>query len=253
VEDLVTFALLGSYVLFLVLDFLIPARKFPRVARWRGKGIAFFVLAVGLSTAAPLLWSDWMARHRLIDGSRLGVAGGTLVGFVVLELVVYWYHRMAHRVPFLWRWLHQMHHSAERVDIWGALYFHPLEIIAQTLTGGAVLTLVLGLDPRAAVLTLGVLMFYSLFQHANVRTPVWLGHFIQRPEAHSVHHQRGVHAFNYSDFPPWDMLFGTFRNPATWQAEAGFFDGGSQRLGAMLAGRVVEPTTGDAPRVPLAA
>ena len=36
---------------------------------------------------------------------------------------------------------------------------------------------------------------------ANVRTPQWLGYLVQRPESHSVHHQRGVHAYNYSDLP----------------------------------------------------
>jgi sterol desaturase/sphingolipid hydroxylase (fatty acid hydroxylase superfamily) len=27
-----------------------------------------------------------------------------------------------HRVPFLWRWAHQMHHSAERMDLAGMTY-----------------------------------------------------------------------------------------------------------------------------------
>ena len=53
----------------------------------------------------------------------------------------------------------------------------------------------------------------AIFQHANVRTPRWLGYFVQRPESHSLHHERGVHRDNYSDLPVFDMLFGTFRNP----------------------------------------
>ena len=54
-----------------------------------------------------------------------------------------------------------------------------------------------------------------MFQHWNVKTPRWLGYIIQRPESHGLHHELGVHARNYSDFPLWDMLMGTFVNPET--------------------------------------
>ena len=69
---------------------------------------------------------------------------------------------------------------------------------------------------------------------------------IARPESHSVHHQRGVHAFNYSDLPLWDMVFGTFRNPIEFNAECGFWDGASSQMLPMLAGRDVSeaPSSG---------
>jgi hypothetical protein len=37
----------------------------------------------------------------------------------------------------------------------------------------------------------------------------------------------------------WDILLGTFRNPATFTEPAGFWDGASGRLGSMLVGRDV--------------
>jgi sterol desaturase/sphingolipid hydroxylase (fatty acid hydroxylase superfamily) len=95
----------------------------------------------------------------------------------------------------------------------------------------------LGVSPGAAALAGIYGLFASLFQHANIRTPRWLGYLIQRPEAHGVHHQRGVHAYNYSDLPLWDLVFGTFRNPAVWLEQGGFYDGGSKRTWAMLFGR----------------
>ena len=49
------------------------------------------------------------------------------------------------------------------------------------------------------------------------------------------HHQRGVHGYNYSDFPLWDILLGTFRNPKTWEGETGFDQPADSRYGAMLA------------------
>ena len=54
-----------------------------------------------------------------------------------------------------------------------------------------------------------------------------------------MHHARGVHAFNYADFPLWDLVFGTFRNPRAFEAETGFWDGASKRVGKLLLGRDV--------------
>ena len=66
-----------------------------------------------------------------------------------------------------------------------------------------------------------------------------LGKVITRPESHSLHHERDVHARNYGDIPIFDMLFGTFENPRSFEGKVGFHDGGSKRLGAMLAGRLI--------------
>jgi sterol desaturase/sphingolipid hydroxylase (fatty acid hydroxylase superfamily) len=44
-----------------------------------------------------------------------------------------------------------------------------------------------------------------------------------------------VHYYNYGDFPVWDMLFGTFRNPTHYIGECGFEEPSDKRIGAMLA------------------
>lgn len=44
-----------------------------------------------------------------------------------------------------------------------------------------------------------------------------------------------MHGYNYSDLPLWDWVFGTFRNPATWEGETGFDPPADRRYGAMLA------------------
>ncbi len=83
------------------------------------------------ATVVPLLIPEaWLAQHRLFDGTGLGVVGGTLVGFFVLEGFVYAWHRTAHNVGFLWRGFHQIHHSPQRVDIAGSQLFHPTEMVA---------------------------------------------------------------------------------------------------------------------------
>ena len=217
-----------------------PARSFPRRRGWRWIGVGFLFLLAAVSTFAPLLLpAEWLAAHRLVDGTRLGIAGGTIVGWVVLSFFNYLWHRNAHRFDLVWRGFHQMHHSAQQVDIAGSVLFHPAEMFVFATIPTVVTTLVLGLDPVAAAAVGYIAAFYGMFQHWNVRTPAWLGYVIQRPEAHCVHHQRGVHNFNYADFPLWDLLSGTFRNPPAWHAQAGFEDAASKRLGGMLAWRDV--------------
>ena len=144
-----------------------------------------------------------------------------------------------HNTPVLWRFFHQLHHSAERVDIWGAFYFHPLDMLGFTFLGSLCLVLGFGIGAEAAILINVVSTFCSMFQHANIKTPRWLGYIVTRPESHSLHHERGVHARNYGDIPLFDMIFGTFENPREFNGEVGFHQGGSKRLKDMLLGRVI--------------
>jgi len=236
IVDVIALLPLVTYVVLAVTEHLRPARTFPPRRGWQWIGIGFLVVLATLGTVVPLLLPvDWMAAHRWVDGGRLGIVGGTLAGFLVFELVIYAWHRTAHRVDFLWRGFHQVHHSPRRVDIPGSVLFHPFEMLVQIGLQLFTTVIVLGLDPIAAALVGYLVAFYGMFQHWNVRTPTWLGYVIQRPEAHCVHHRLGLHYYNFADFPPIDMLFGTFRNPRQFMGECGFEAGADERLPAMLA------------------
>ena len=175
----------------------------------------------------------WWTAQRSAPGA------GAATGILVYELVHYCYHRAAHRWNWLWRLGHQLHHSAESVDAFGAYYLHPLDAVLFTTWQVLVFFPLLGLSPEAGAIASAFLAFNGAFQHANIRTPRWLGYIVQRPESHGVHHGRGVHRYNYSDLPLWDLVFGTFRNPGARETpvSAGFYRGGSARLAAMLAFR----------------
>jgi sterol desaturase/sphingolipid hydroxylase (fatty acid hydroxylase superfamily) len=230
---------IGLFAAFAVLELVARGRTFPAVANWRLKGAAFGLLYLALSTIAPLFWDGWLGEHRLFAADTLPLWAQILGGFFAFELGIYAWHRTMHNTPLLWRWFHQMHHSAERVDIWGALYFHPLDTLAFTFLGSLALVLGFGVSAEAAIVITLTATFFGLFQHANIKTPHWLGYVIQRPESHSGHHERGVHARNYSDLPFWDIVFGTFHNPKEFTGQVGFFEGGSKKLGPLLAGRLI--------------
>jgi len=173
----------------------------------------------------------------------LGTGGGALLGLLCGDFVAYWLHRFQHENATLWRLTHQLHHSAERVDVLGAAFMHPLDIAIGSLTTSLAVAL-LGLSPPAVAVAVIITLFMGVLQHLNVRTPVWLGYIMQRPEAHSLHHARGFHAGNYGNLALWDMVFGTFQNPCRFTADAGFYDGASARVVDMLRGRDIQREPG---------
>jgi len=239
--SLCAFAL--ALVAFLVLDRVRPARTFAPRPWWKLKGAVFFAVNFVVSSTVPLWFDGWLAEHRLIDATSLGVGGGALVGLIVLDLVAYLWHRALHAVPWLWR-LHQTHHSAERIDIWSSMLFHPLDMAGFTLMGSVALVFGLGVRPEAALIALTLNNVLALFQHANVATPRWLGYLVQRPENHCEHHARRVHRNNYGSLSIWDMAFGTFSNPRCFEGAVGFYDGASDALGRLLVARSLAPTGG---------
>lgn len=226
----------ATWVVMLVWERLFPARALPPVRGWTFIGL-IFLIAMGFAGAlTPLLIpASWLESHRIFDLSGLGPVWGTAVGYAGVSFVSFLWHRSAHAFSPMWRLTHQIHHAPTRVDIAGSQLFHPTEMIAFTLIGLFVTVVLLGLDPVAAAATGYVAAFYGMFQHWNVRTPQWLGYIIQRPESHSWHHEKGVHARNYADLPIWDILTGGFFNPKDFAPETGFDAPADGRLLAMLA------------------
>lgn len=237
--DPVAQAMLAIYAALMLWEHLAPARALPASPWWRLRGIASFALYFLLSSYLPLLWADTLAAFQLVDLSDLPTLAGAGIGLLVYEAGAYAWHRSLHGNGLLWRWLHQLHHSAERHDSFGAFWFSPLDMVGWTALSSLALTLVVGLSAAATTAVLLTVTLLAIFQHTNVRTPRWLGYLVQRPESHSYHHERGQHRRNYADLPLFDILFGTFHNPHRFALHTGFHEGASLRVGEMLLGRDV--------------
>lgn len=223
------------YGILLLSEACWPARVYRPVPRWRMLGAAFLILNSSIATLTPLLLPlGWMATHRAMDGSKLGVIFGAVAGFLVTSFTLVVWHRLCHASPLLWRLFHQFHHAPDRVDISSAVLAHPLDTAARTALSILIVVPLLGLDPRAAALSGLVSGIYSLVPHWNVRTPGWLGYIVQRPEAHLLHHERNVHSGNYSDFPLWDVLLGSYRTPHGAPAALGFDPPANAQFASML-------------------
>jgi sterol desaturase/sphingolipid hydroxylase (fatty acid hydroxylase superfamily) len=227
-----------TFAVLLLVERRFPARELPRVEGWTKKAVVFFFVTGFLQTAVPALVTFAIGRVTPIHLATLGLVPCVALLLVSCEASSYAIHRTMHSIPWLWRWTHQLHHSAERVDVAGALYFHPLDVAIQAAIT-ALPAAVLGVTPAAAAIAGYVFFFIAVFQHVNVKTPRWLGWIILRPEQHVLHHERGVHRHNYGNFAFVDLLLGTFANPEGFVPEAGFYDGASARLSEMLRGKDV--------------
>ncbi len=139
-----------------------------------------------------------------------------VLGFVLLDLVIYAQHVAFHKVPWLWR-LHRMHHADLDIDVSTGLRFHPIEILLSMLLKMAAVVL-LGIPALAVVVFEVMLNATSLFNHSNAAMPPWLDRIVRfvvvTPDMHRVHHSvlRRETDSNYGfNLPWWDRLFGTYR------------------------------------------
>jgi sterol desaturase/sphingolipid hydroxylase (fatty acid hydroxylase superfamily) len=224
----------------LALERLRPGWELPRVPTWLPRAIAANVVQLGVVLLAGLTWDRLVRGHSVFElGASLGPWAGGAVAYLVATFVYYWWHRARHASRPLWLGLHQLHHSAQRIEIITSFYKHPAEQAANAVLSSIITYVLLGLTPAGAAVYTLFSAIGEFIYHMNIRTPRWLGFIFQRPEMHRIHHEHGRHGGNYGDLPIWDMLFGTYENPETFEGKCGFDPEREERVGAMLAFRDV--------------
>ena len=212
-DSLVLLAIVGMFFGFMAVELIVPARRaMPQVRFWRLIGMAGFALTLAVNVSAPLLILPWFAGISALDLSGWG-AWAALPTVALTTFFTYWSHRVQHRFDLLWRMGHQLHHGVARVDTASAFIFHPVDVFIQVFWT-LLASILLGVNPIAGAVAGVALSWIALYQHWNIDTPRWTNWLIQRPEAHMLHHEYNVHARNFGDMPVWDMLFGTYANPA---------------------------------------
>jgi sterol desaturase/sphingolipid hydroxylase (fatty acid hydroxylase superfamily) len=129
------------------------------------------------------------------------------------DLLIYWGHRLQHRVSFLWRF-HSVHHSAEHLDWLAAHREHPLDTV-YTVGLINLPAFLLGFPLETLAGFIAFRGIWAIYIHSNVRLPIGpLRALVGAPELHHWHHDRDRDAGNYANISPlMDLLFGTYRCP----------------------------------------
>lgn len=228
--------ILVVFVACFVVERLMPGWRLPTVRTWPVRVLIINGVQLGVVLLAGITWEKWLSAVSLFHLSRhVSPVTGGLIAYFVATFVFYWWHRWRHEHDWLWLHFHQIHHSAQRLEVITSFYKHPGEMIVNSLIGSLLVYTLLGLSVEAGAIYTLCTALGEFFYHTNVKTPRWVGFFFQRPEMHRVHHQYGRHKNNYGDITCWDMLFGTYENPKQWLHTCGFDDAKEQQLLPMLA------------------
>jgi sterol desaturase/sphingolipid hydroxylase (fatty acid hydroxylase superfamily) len=222
IPALVTLAIVGGLVaLFFVIERLAPLRTSKReligrlVVNFGFSAMAFVVAAVLVRPAAmsAMRWSG-QESFGLIHLIGMPAVAQFIIAFLLMDLSFYWWHKLNHRIPFLWRF-HNVHHIDPDLDVSSGFRFHFGEV-AMSAAFRVVQVALIGISLPAFVAYELVFQANTVFHHSNVRLPIrferWLNKVLVTPRMHGIHHSQveGETNSNYSVvFPWWDRFHRT--------------------------------------------
>ncbi len=217
-------AFIGVFALMAAWELISPRRTLliSKPTRWANNLTLVVLNTVALRVAFPVAATE-LALHAneqgwgILQQLELPQSLGALVGFVFLDLAIYFQHVLFHAVPALWR-LHRVHHADLDFDVTTGTRFHPIEIF---LSMAIKFTVIMALGPPAvAVLIFEVVLnAAAMFNHANVRISLTVDRvarwFIVTPDMHRIHHSVLPYETNSNfgfSLSVWDKAFGTYRS-----------------------------------------
>ncbi len=221
-EPLIRLSVFAAVLLAMAaLEFAFPRR--PQRLAWRRwpSNLGLVAVATGLlRVVAPAgavgiaIWAESRGLG-LMPAFDVPFWVAAPVAVLLLDMLIYFQHRVFHAVPVLWR-LHRVHHADPELDASSGLRFHPVEILLSLAIKGVVVV-ALGAPPEAVLVFEVLLNATALFNHANVAIPAWLDRPLRwvlvTPDMHRVHHSE-IRAETDSDFgfclSVWDRMFGTY-------------------------------------------
>jgi len=213
-------------LVMLVLENCFPARKskLTKPVRWLGNFsllilssiVARLLLPIGVAGIALYASTQGIGLFNIIN---LPIWLSIAISVLLLDLMIYWQHRIFHLVPMLWRF-HKVHHADSHIDASTGLRFHPVEIALSILLK-ALAVLILGVPATAVIIFEVALNGFALFNHANIRLPPWLElplrSVLITQVLHRIHHSQVVDETNSNygfSVSWWDRMFGSYKSEA---------------------------------------
>jgi ornithine lipid hydroxylase len=150
-----------------------------------------------------------------------GFAAQVALALLVCEFFYYWFHRLTHVVPILWRF-HAVHHGVKRVYWLNSGRFHFVEIFF----GGLMFYIPLAFfQPyvEVTVMVISISAITGFLEHINIDFKAgWLNYIFNTAQHHRWHHSRIVKESNKNygkALIVWDILFRTFYLPKDREVE----------------------------------
>ncbi|MBU2870088.1 sterol desaturase family protein [Colwellia sp. E2M01] len=213
-------------VIMMLLEWQLPARKSPIKSskRWLANFGLVFVSSVIARLTVPIgltAVAFYNEEHSIGLFNVMSLPSFVVItlSLFILDIVIYWQHRLFHQIPILWR-LHRVHHADAHVDTSTGLRFHPLEIVLSIIIK-LIIVSAFGVPAIAVLIFEITLNGLALFNHANIRLP----QVIEKPLRlllmtqilHRIHHSQRVSETNSNygfSVIWWDKLFGSYKDSA---------------------------------------
>jgi sterol desaturase/sphingolipid hydroxylase (fatty acid hydroxylase superfamily) len=169
----------------------------------------------------------WVFEHPFEDSlfSLLTLPGWAqlIIAFLVLDLYIYWWHRLMHtRIGW---WAHRFHHRDKQMSVTTAYRFNIIEVVISNLPRIAIVFF-MGIPLEYFLVYEIVFTSLNLIQHSNIQLPKqvesMLNPIIVTPNLHKVHHSNIVEETNSNFgtvFSFWDSIFNSrkVRQPSTYK------------------------------------
>lgn len=231
--DWLILAFLVSAILFVFLEKVFPKYKEQIILRREWKLDFFYFCLNHLLITVLLLAGNYFVHNgfswAMNDAFKEWILSLDLWVQVILimvsaDFVLYWTHRVFHKVTKLWRF-HAVHHSVETMDWMASSRTHVFQTLVDRCLVLVPLYLV-GVNKEALDIYISIAAFQAVYIHANVNVPLGpLKYFIVTPQYHHWHHssQRPALDTNFAAHTPlFDKLFGTYHMPFEhWPAHYG--------------------------------
>tara|TARA_B100000941_G_scaffold110625_1_gene77568 strand:- start:398 stop:1240 length:843 start_codon:yes stop_codon:yes gene_type:complete len=134
-----------------------------------------------------------------------------LLAFTLIDLVFYIYHRLSHRVRFLWA-IHMSHHSSQEMNF--AVSFRQAWLGPISKVPFFMILPLIGLDPTIVAVAGSMSTLWGIVGHTQLINKLGpLEIFLNTPSHHRVHHGANKQYIdkNYGNLLIiWDKIFGTF-------------------------------------------
>lgn len=204
-------------ILLATIEGLVLSRTMKRCYNWRAYlaslgdvlGREALNIYLPLSLAGPAI--GWAWSHRIATLPLQGAASFGLL-FLGLELAYYWFHRLSHRVRWLWA-SHAVHHSPNELNLSAAYRFGWTGRPSGTAIFFVPLVW-LGFSPSVVFGALSLNLLYQFWLHAAwIPKLGWLEYVLNTPSHHRVHHAANPEYLdaNYGGvLIVFDRLFGTY-------------------------------------------
>ena len=217
-------AFIACFTLLVFAERLAPRRRRAIAVRrrWGGNLGLVAVDTIVLRTVPPITAVGVAALAHARGWGFLGAIVSlpawldVVMSVVLLDLAIYFQHRLFHAVPALWR-LHRVHHTDPELDLTTGVRFHPVEMLLSVGFKAGVVA-ILGPPVVAVVLFEVLLNAGSLFSHANLRLPATIDGVLRAvvvtPDMHRVHHSADPTETNTNfgfTLSWWDRFLGTYR------------------------------------------